>query len=155
MIRMDHYDYSGNNNSLSYSEEYVITDGNITEVTSAGYHHIYTYDKTAYIKSASYVYEMPLNTISIKSRGGCWFMSSLPFLSAKYLGKSSVNNVTRTVIQKISKGEIVSDYADIGYEYTLDENNMLSTVKLSGTVDGKSIPDDFISTFSHFGKEKK
>jgi hypothetical protein len=156
MINMDHYDYSGNNNSLSYAEEYVITDGNITEVTSsAGYRHIYTYDKTAYIKSASYVYEMPLNTISIKSRGGCWFMSSLPFLSAKYLGKASVNNVSRTIIKKTERNGSESDYADIAYKYVLDDNNMLSTATLSGTVNGERIPDDFVSKFSHFGKEKK
>ncbi|HMM03077.1 MULTISPECIES: hypothetical protein [unclassified Dysgonomonas] len=156
MTNMDHYDYSGNNNSLSYAEEYVITDGNITEVTSsAGYHHIYTYDKTAYIQSASYVYEMPLNTISIKSRGGCWFMSSLPFLSAKYLGKASVNNVSRTVIKKIDRNGVESDYADIVYKYVLDENNMLSTATLSGAVNGQNIPDNYVSKFSHFGKEKK
>lgn len=156
MTNMDHYDYSGNNNSLSYAEEYVITDDNITEViSSAGYRHIYTYDKTAYIKSASYVYEMPLNTISIKSRGGCWFMSSLPFLSAKYLGKSSVNNVSRTIIKKTERNGSESDYADIAYKYVLDENNMLSTATLSGTVNGERIPDDFVSKFSHFGKEKK
>lgn len=156
MVNMDHYDYSGSQRLLTYAEEYVITDGNITEVTSsAGYHHIYTYDKTKYTLSASYVYEMPLNTISIKSRGGCWFMSSLPFLSAKYLGKSSVNNVSRTVIKKIDRNGVESDYADIEYKYVLDENNMLSTATLSGTVNGQSIPDNYVSKFSHFGKEKK
>ncbi|WP_029904312.1 hypothetical protein [Prevotella sp. 10(H)] len=156
MTDMLHYDYSGNNNSLSYSEKYTIVDGNITEAISADYHHIYTYDDTENIKSSSYVYEMPLNTISIKSRGGCWFMSSLPFLSAKYLGKASKNNVVKTVIKKIDpKGGDSYDYADINYEYTLDENEMLSEVKLKGTVNGKDIPDDFISYFSHFKKEKK
>jgi hypothetical protein len=82
-------------------------------------------------------------------------MSSLPFLSAKYLGKSSVNNVSRTIIKKTERNGGESDYADITYEYTLDENNMLSTATLSGTVNGERIPDDFVSKFSHFGKEKK
>lgn len=148
--KLERYDESGSN-KLTYWEEYTVTDGNITEInTSSGFKHTYTYDNTEYSTSASYCYEMPLNTVSI-TNGGCWLLSNLVFLS-DYTGKRSKNNIIRTII---TRGNDSVRYGDITYEYIYDENNLVKSIQLKGFVNEMDIPDDYVTTFSYLEKEIK
>lgn len=144
--RLERYNVSGSQ-TPTYWEKYTVTNGNITEIkTSANFEYIYTYDNSEHSASAGYCYEMPLNTISI-SNGGCWLLTNLTFLS-EYIGKRSKNNVIRTVI---TQDDI--RYGDITYEYLLDENKQVASVKMLGFVNDMDIPEGYITTFSYLEKE--
>ena len=149
LIRLERYNKSGDT-TPTYWEEYTITNGNVSKIlTSSNFKHTYTYDNAAHSIAASFCYEMPLNTISSTS-GGCWLLSNLPFLY-EYTGTKNKNNVIRTVITK--KNEESIRYGDITYEYTIDENNQVISVKMLGFVNEMDIPDNYITTFSYLEKK--
>lgn len=151
VIKMDHYDYSGKDTSLSYSETYTIKDGNVTEiVTSKGYRFAYTYDDLPHAAPSEYCYEMPRNTFNMATT--CWFMTNIPFLS-EFTGTRSKNNIVGVVITDERKEGAPSNYADIKYEYTFDKNKLVSEIKMSGVVKKKEFKD-LKTSFSYLRKEK-
>lgn len=149
--RLERYNVSGAQ-IPTYWEEYSVTNGNIIEIkTSANFRHIYTYDNLEYSIPSGYCYEMPLNTVSI-SKGGCWLLTNLTFLS-EYLGKRSKNNVIRTVIMQDMQDEDSVRYGDITYEYSFGENKQVASVKMLGFVNDLDIPENYVTTFSYLEKE--
>lgn len=149
--RLERYNKSGDT-TPTYWEEYAVANGNINEIfTSSNFRHAYIYDNTEHSRAASFCYEMPLNTIS-SIKGGCWLLSNLAFLY-EYTGTKSKNNIIRTIITK--EGEESIRYGDITYEYVLDKNDQVSSVKMLGFVNGMDIPDNYTTTFSYLEKEVK
>lgn len=166
LIQLESYGSTGDPLSLRQTEKYTIENGNIVEILSiAGYstvyRHTYIYDDTEHASSAEYCYEMPYNTTAFAANG-CWLMNNLPYLS-KYLGKKSKNNIIQAIITLHDEKEItqfsIKDesyvYGDIKYEYTYDENKILSKVKISGMINNISVPENYITTFSYLQKEKE
>ncbi|MBK5721918.1 hypothetical protein JGH11_13645 [Dysgonomonas sp. Marseille-P4677] len=157
MIQLESYGTTGRPSSLRHTEKYTIENGNIIEVLSTRYgntyKHAYTYDNKGHAIPAGYSYEMLYNTMTFAANG-CWLMNNLPFLS-KYLGKKSKNNIVGAVITHIEETGKSSIYGDLKYDYTYNDNNMVSAVKISGTVNDKAVPDNYITTFSYLEKEKE
>lgn len=149
LIRIERYNRSGDEKP-TYWEDYTFTNGNLTEViSSAGYKHTYTYNNQVYSLTSSYCYEVPFNTISISNWGGCWLLTNCRFLS-DYLGKKSLNNISHVTIYKNAKEEQTPElYADIDYDYTYDENDLVVKVKLTGSANGTDIPEDYTTLFSY------
>lgn len=144
---MQSYSRAGDTQSR-YEEEYVIENGNIKEIsTSRGVTYTYTYDDTEYEPVTKYAYEMPLNTQSLKA-AGCILVTNLVYIS-DYVGKSNKNNVLTVVAAK--SGE---QYAELSYAYTFDEYELVSEVKISGTINNETIPDDYITTFTYAEKKQ-
>lgn len=150
ILQLDHYDKTGVESSLNYSETYTVADGNITEVlTSKGYQFLYTYDDKEHAAPSEYCYEMPRNTFNMATT--CWLMANLPFLS-DYMGTRSKNNIIQAVVTNTNNGSI---YADIKYDYTFDENNLVSQIEMSGTTKNNNTFENYITTFTYIEKEKK
>ncbi|MDH6307727.1 hypothetical protein M2451_000176 [Dysgonomonas sp. PFB1-18] len=148
LILMQSYSHAGDTQSR-YEEEYVIENGNIKEIsTSKGVNYTYTYDDTEYEPVTKYAYEMPLNTQSLKG-ASCILVTNLVYIS-DYIGKSNKNNVLSVVASK--GGE---QYAELAYAYTFDEYKLVSEVKISGTINNQTIPDDYITTFTYAEKTQK
>ena len=151
LIQIDRYSVSGNK-IPTYVEKYKIENENLVEVmTSLNYQYTYAYDNSEHSIPAEFCHEMPRNTYS-SSRGGCWLITSLPFLS-EYLGKRSKNNVTHvTIMQNVKEGMTPVKYGDIDYAYTYDTNNLVTNIKTSGSVNGREVPENYITTFSYKNK---
>jgi hypothetical protein len=125
-------------------------DGNITEIsTSKNYKFIYTYDDKEHAAPSEYCYGMPRNTSNLVST--CWLMTSLPFMS-DYMGTRSKNNITGAEIINTRDNRT---YADIKYDYTFDENNLVSQIVMSGTIKYDMTFEDYTTTFTYIEKEKK
>lgn len=152
LIRMERFNRSGDK-TPTYWEDYTFTDGNLTEVlSSAGYKHIYTYNEQKYSLTSSYCYEVPFNTISISSFGGCWLLTNCRFLS-NYLGKKSANNIGSVTIYKNAKeGQTPELLANLNYEYLYNEYELVTEVKLTGIVNGVEIPENYTTAFSYIEK---
>ncbi|MDR0824161.1 MAG: hypothetical protein LBN74_03645 [Prevotella sp.] len=151
MKQLNRYSFAGNVASLTYSETYTVVNGNITEVsTSDDYRFIYSYDDKVHAAPSEYCYEMPRNTFNIGT--DCWLMYNLPLFS-DYMGTRSKNNVIHTEIRKINEKEDIL-YADIRYEYSFDENELVTKATMSGVMNNKSF-ENYVTTFSYIEKEKK
>ncbi|MFV0420524.1 MAG: hypothetical protein ACK5KT_17595 [Dysgonomonas sp.] len=149
--RLERYNVSGDQ-IPTYWEEFTVIGGNIVGIkTSANFRYIYTYDNSEHSIPAGFCYEMPLNTVSI-SKGGCWLLTNLTFLS-EYLGKRSKNNVIRTVIMQDTQDGDSVRYGDITYEYSSDENEQVASVKMLGVINSLDIPENYITVFSYLEKE--
>ena len=158
LIQLESYGTTGKPSSLRLTEKYKIENGNITEILSTKhntptYRYTYMYDNTEHILPVEYCHEMPYNTMTL-STNGCWLMDNLPFVS-KFLGKKSKNNIIQTIIKQIGEKEESNVYADIKYDYTYNDNNMVSKVKILGTVNNKLVTDDYTIAFSYLEKAKK
>ena len=110
---------------------------------------MYTYDDKEYAAPSDYCYEMPRNTFNMAST--CWLMASLPFLS-EHMGTKNKNNIIQAEIIQM-EGE--RKYADIKYNYTFDENNLVSQIVMSGTTKYNKTFENYITSFSYIQKEKK
>lgn len=152
MIQFDRYSYTGNNSSLSHTVKQTITDGNITEINITQgrnvYKYTYTYDDKKHLIPAEYCYEMPLN---ISGLSGCWLFNNMPFLS-EYFGKRNKNNVTHVIGERIVN-ETATPYGDIAYKYTIDENDLVTQVEMSGTSRTGNLFENYITSFSYYKKE--
>jgi hypothetical protein len=147
MQQLDHYDDTGVASSLNYSEVYTVADGNITEIsTSKNYKFIYTYDDKEHAAPSEYCYEMPRNTFNISA--SCWLMANLPFLSG-YMGTRSKNNIIGAQIINTKDNRT---YADIKYDYTFDENNLVSQIVMSGTTKYDKTFEGYTTTFTYIDK---
>lgn len=158
LIQLESYKTTDDPSSLRHTEKYTIENGNIIDVLSTTdgipiYKHTYTYDNTEHVSPAEYCYAMPYNTMAFAANE-CWLLNNLPFLS-KYLGKKSKNNIVRTIITPLTEKRESYVYGDIKYDYTYDENKMVSKVKISGTVNNNPVPDEYTTTFSYLMKEKE
>jgi len=156
LIKMESFSVAGDEKPR-YTEEYTIENGNRTAITAVrantGETHIhnYTYDNTDYNTVAKYNYGMPFNTNS-QSLAGCIMVSNLVYFS-DYLGKPNKNNVAGLTISKTIK-EVTTPYADIAYQYTFDEETgLLSQTKITGTVNEKTLPEGYITSFHYLEKE--
>ena len=149
MQQLDHYDRTGITSSLNYSEIYTIVDGNITEVTtSKGYQFIYSYDDKTHAAPSEYCYEMPRNTFNMATT--CWLMVNLPFLS-EYMGTRSKNNIIRTEIINTKDN---TKHSDIKYDYTFDENELVSQISISGVTKNETF-ENLVTSFTYIQKEKE
>lgn len=152
VIKMDHYDYSGKDTSLSYSETYTIENDNVIEIlTSKNYRFTYTYDDLPHAAPSEYCYEMPRNTFNMST--SCWFMNNIPFLS-EFTGTRCKNNIVGVVIIDEQKQGAPVKYADVKYKYTFDDNDLVSEIIMSGTIKKKEFKD-LKTSFSYLRKEKK
>lgn len=156
ITRLESYSISGKPSSLRYTETYKTENGNLVEVISKNekqsYKYVYTYNETLYDSPTAFCYEMPFNTM-MYATNTCWLMKNLPFLN-KYLGQKSKNNIIRTVVTtQTQNGE--QPYADINYDYSFDKNKLVNQIKVSGIINGSTIPNDYITTFTYLQKEKK
>lgn len=150
MQQLDHYDKTGVASSLNYSEIYTVVDGNITEIsTSKDYKFIYSYDDKPHAAPSEYCYEMSRNTFNMATT--CWLMANLPFLS-EHMGNRSKNNVVQTEIVNTKNS---TKYADIKYDYTFDENELVSKIIMSGLTKNDKTFENLITSFSYIQKEKE
>ncbi len=157
ITRLESYSVSGKPSSLRYTETYKTDNGNLVEVVSKNkkntYKYIYTYDETSSDSRAVFCCEMPFNNTMMHVTNNCWLMKNLPFLS-KYLGTKSKNNIIRTrIIDQSSNNEKL--YAEINYDYSFNKNKLVNQIKVSGIINGSTIPNDYITTFTYLQKEKK
>lgn len=152
LIRMERFNRSGDK-TPTYWEHYTFAEGNLTEIlSSVGYKHVYTYNEQVYSLTSSYCYEVPFNTISISNWGGCWLLTNCRFLS-DYLGKKSVNNISSVTIYKEGKGEEPTQlFASLNYEYGYDEYGLVVDVKITGSVNGSEVPENYVTKFSYIEK---
>lgn len=149
MQQLDHYDKTGITSSLNYSEIYTIVDGNVTEITtSKDYQFIYSYDDKTHAAPSEYCYEMPRNTFNMATT--CWLMANLPFLS-EYMGTRSKNNIIRTEIINTKDN---TKHSDIKYDYTFDENELVSQISISGVTKNETF-ENLITSFTYIQKEKE
>lgn len=152
LIQFDRYSYTGINSSLSHTEKHTITDGNITQIDITSgrytYKYNYTYDDKEHALPAEYCYEMPLNTSGLS---GCWLFTGMPFLE-DYFGKRSKNNIIHVTAESTVNG-VSTPYGDITYNYTFDENNLVTQVEMSGTSRTGTEFENFITKFSYYKKE--
>lgn len=154
LTKMESFSVAGGQ-SPRYTEEYTIDNGNrkgITVTRSNGEVHSYsyTYDNTEYYPVAKYAYEMPFNTHSQKL-AGCIMVTNLLYFS-DYLGVQNKNNITGLIITKIQQ-EQKSEYANISYRYTVDEETGLVTqITIAGTVNDKELPEDYTTNLSYLEK---
>jgi hypothetical protein len=151
LVQFDRYSYTGNSSSLSHTEKRTIVDGIITDIEiSSGlttYKYTYTYDDREYADPAKYCYEMPYNT----ALSGCWLFTNMPFLT-EYFGKGSKNNVVRAVAERTMNGN-TTPYGDVTYQYTFDENNLVTKVEMSGTSRNNVPFKGLVISFSYYKKE--
>jgi len=147
--QLDHYDKTGVASSLNYYETYTVVDGNITEVlTSKNFKFTYTYDDKEHAAPSEFCYEMPRNTFNMATT--CWLMANLPFLS-EHMGTRSKNNIIKAEIINTKNDKTQSD---IKYDYTFDENNLVSQIVMSGMTDYDKTFEDYTTTFTYIEKEK-
>lgn len=154
LVKMESFSVAGSKTSR-YAEEYTIENGNIKGIEAMNSRsaviasYTYTYDDTEYNPVSKYGYEMPYNTHSLKT-ASCILVTNLVYIS-DLLGKKNKNNVSGLVIHKDKE-----EYANIFYNYTIDkETGLLIQSKISGTVNGKELPDDYVTAFSYMKKVVK
>lgn len=156
LIKLESYRTTGENSSLSNTEEYTYESGNLVKSLSTArtvtYQYIYAYDDKEHARPTEFCYEMPFNVTSLGQ--SCWMFPNLPFIS-DYLGKRSKNNVIRTEIIRTAKEGAFEPYADINYEYSFNENGLVTSAKLSGMGPGNKVFEDLEIRFSYLTKEKK
>lgn len=151
MIQFDRYSVTGVSQEPSHTEKYTILDGNIVESNTATdiykYKYTYTYDNKDHVNPAEYCYEMPRFTSSLTN---CWLFTNMSFLS-DYFGKRSKNNIIRTVAERSpKKDDNYTPYGDITYEYTFNENNLVTAVKMSGVSKTNNEFVGLTTTFSYY-----
>lgn len=150
MIQFDRYSVTGVSQEPSHTEKYTIVDGNLTESNlttgQTRYRYTYTYDDLEHAIPAEYCYDMPRNTSVLT---GCWFFTNMPFLS-DYFGKRSKNNIIRTVTERSLRNEDFAPYGNTTYEYTFDENNLVTAVKMSGVSKTNNEFVGLTTTFSYY-----
>ena len=157
LIKMESFSLSGSTAKPRYTEEFTIKDGNISEIQvlngqqAVVANYLYSYDDTEYRPVTKYAYEMPFNIHSQKS-ASCIMVTNLVYLS-DYLGKMNKNNVTGLILNKVNQGNS-TEFANISYQYTLDEEkDLVTSMKISGIVNNNQLPDDYITNYHYLEKE--